>query len=142
MIFYWSLSDSKSPQVSRTLLSILADLNVTWMVPTRPLISKPSSPSANPLVTVPSASITIGITVTFMLHSFFVSWARSRYLSLFSFIIIVFVVVIVFLLILLSSYLIFLFSFLCFCLYFTHLFYVILIYIEDNFILFYFIIFF
>ena len=27
MVFHWSLSDSKSPQVSRTLLSILTDLN-------------------------------------------------------------------------------------------------------------------
>ena len=38
MVFHWSLSDSKSPQVSRTLLSILAVLNnaVVWMVSTRP----------------------------------------------------------------------------------------------------------
>ena len=44
MVFHWSLSDSKSPQVSRTLLSILAVLNnaVVWMVSTRPLISKSS----------------------------------------------------------------------------------------------------
>ena len=42
MVFHWSLSDSKSPQVSRNLLSILAFLNnvVVWMVFTRPLISK------------------------------------------------------------------------------------------------------
>ena len=42
MIFYRSLSDSKSPQLSRTLLSILADLNnaVVWTVSTRPVISK------------------------------------------------------------------------------------------------------
>ena len=48
-----SLSDSKSPQVSRTLLRILADLNnaVVWMVSTRPLIFKSSSPCTNPLVT-------------------------------------------------------------------------------------------
>ena len=34
MVFHKSLSDSKSPQVSRTLLSILADLNnaVIWIV--------------------------------------------------------------------------------------------------------------
>ena len=38
MVFHWSLSDSKSPQVSRTLLSILAVLNnaVVWIVSTRP----------------------------------------------------------------------------------------------------------
>ena len=41
MVFHWSLSDSKSPYVSRTLLSILADLNdaIVWMVSTRPPIS-------------------------------------------------------------------------------------------------------
>ena len=48
----------------------LADLlhSVTF---TRPLISKSSSPSTNNLVTVPRAPITIGVTVTFMFHSFF-----------------------------------------------------------------------
>ena len=86
MVFYWRLSDSKSPQVFRTLLSILADLNnaVIWMVSTRPLISKSSSPCINPLMTVPRTPITIGIIVTFMSHSFFNSLARSRYLSFFS----------------------------------------------------------
>ena len=53
MVFHWSLTDSKSPQVSRTLLSILAVLNnvVVWMVPTRPPTSKSSNPFSNPLVT-------------------------------------------------------------------------------------------
>ena len=84
--FHWSLSDSKSPQVARALLSILAVLNnaVIWMVPTHPPISKSSSPFSNPLVTVPNAPITIGIIVTCMFHSFFNSLARSRYLSFFS----------------------------------------------------------
>ena len=54
------------------------------MVSTRPPTSKSSSRFNNPLVTVPKAPITIGITVTFMFHSFFNSLARSRYLSLFS----------------------------------------------------------
>ena len=78
MLFHWSLSDSKSPQVSRTLLSILADHNnaVVWMVSTCPFISKSSSPFINPLVTVPRAPITIAINVTFMFHSFFNSLAR------------------------------------------------------------------
>ena len=81
--FHRSLSDSKSPQVSRTLLSILAVLSnaVVWMVSTRPPTSKSSSPFSNPLVTVPNAPITIGIIVTCMFHSFFHSLARSRYLS-------------------------------------------------------------
>ena len=45
-----SLSDSKSPQFSRTLLSILVVLNnaVVWMVSTRPPNSKSSSPFSNP----------------------------------------------------------------------------------------------
>ena len=86
MVCHWSLSDSKSPQVSKTLLSILAVLNnaVVWMVSTRPLTSKSSSPFSNPLVTVPNTPITIGIIFTCMFHSFFNSLARSRYLSFFS----------------------------------------------------------
>ena len=71
--FFWSLSDSKFPHVSRTLLSILADLNnaVGWTVSTRPVISKSSCPCTNRLVTVPRAPITIGKIVTFMFYSFF-----------------------------------------------------------------------
>ena len=84
MVFHWRLSDGKFPQISRTLLSILANLNNTavWMVSTRSLISKSSSLCTNPLVTVLSASVTIGITVTFMFSSFFGSLAKSEYLSL------------------------------------------------------------
>ena len=55
------------------------------MVSTRSLISTSSSPSINPLVTVPRVPITIGITVIFMFHSFFNSLARSKYLSFFLF---------------------------------------------------------
>ena len=73
MVFRWSLSDSKSPQVSRTLLSILAILNnvAAWMVSTRLRTSKSFSPFNNPLVTVPIAPIITGIIVTFIFHSFF-----------------------------------------------------------------------
>ena len=76
--FEWQL-------VSRTFLSILADLNnvVVWMVSTFPLISKSYSSLTIPLGIFPSAPITTGITVTFMFHSFFSSLARSRYSSLF-----------------------------------------------------------
>ena len=86
MASHWSLGERKSPQVSRTLLSILAVLTnaVVWMVSTRPPTSKSSSPFCKSLVTVPSAPITIGIIVTCMFHSFFNSLARSRYLSFFS----------------------------------------------------------
>ena len=87
MIIHRRLSDSKSPQVSRILLSILAVFNngVVWMVTT----SKSSRPFNNPLVTVPEVPITIGIIVTFMFHCFFNSLARSRYLSPFIIIIII-----------------------------------------------------
>ena len=86
MVFHWSLSESKSPQVSRTRLRILAVLSnaVIWIVSTRPPTSKSSRPFNNPLVIVPKAPITIGIIVTFMFHSFFNSLARSRYLSFFA----------------------------------------------------------
>ena len=86
MVFHWILSDSKSPQVARTLLSILAILNnvVVWIVFTRPPTFKSSRPFDNPLVIVPKAPITIGTIVTFMFHSFFNSLAKSRYLSFFS----------------------------------------------------------
>ena len=87
MVFHWSLSVSKSPQVSTTLFCILADLNhgVLWMISTRLIISKSTSPFTNPLVTVPRAPIAIGTTVTFMFHCccFSSSLSRSRYLFFF-----------------------------------------------------------
>ena len=87
MVFHWSLSDSKSPQVSRTLLTILAVLNnaVVWIVSTRPPTSNFSSPFSHPLVIVPNAPITISTIVTCMFHSCFNSLARSIYLSFFSY---------------------------------------------------------
>ena len=87
MVFHWSLSDSKSPQVSKTRLRILAVFNnaVVWMVSSRPPTSKSSSPFNNPLLTVTKAPITTGTIVTFMFYSFFNSLARSRYLSFFSY---------------------------------------------------------
>ena len=86
MVFHWSLSDSKSPLVSRTRLRIQAILSnaVIWIVSTRPPTSKSSRPFDNPLVIVPKALITIGTIITFMFHSFFNSLARLRYLSFFS----------------------------------------------------------
>ena len=82
MVSHRSLSDNKSPQVFKNLLSILTDLNnaVVWVVSAGPVISK----SWSPLVTVPRAPITIGIIVTFIFHSFFNSLVSSRYLSHFS----------------------------------------------------------
>ena len=73
MVFYRSLSDSKSPHVSRTFLSILVVLNneVVWMVSILPLISNSSSLFFLLLGTVPSASTIIGIIITLMFHGFF-----------------------------------------------------------------------
>ena len=86
MVFHWSLSNSKFPQVSRTLLSIPAILNnvVVWMVSIRTPTSKSSSPFSNPLVTVPNAPITIGIIATCMFHSFFNSLAFFQFYSVVS----------------------------------------------------------
>ena len=86
MVFHWSLSDSKSPQVSRTRLRNLTVLSpaVIWMVSTRPPTSKFSRPFNKPLVIVPRAPITTGTIVTFMFHSFLNSLARPRYLSFFT----------------------------------------------------------
>ena len=69
---HWSLTDSKFPQVFRTLLSILADLNnvVVWIVFTCPLVSKSSSSLINPWRIVPCAPITIGITVTLTFYCY------------------------------------------------------------------------
>ena len=71
MVFQLSLSDSKSHPVTRTLLSILADLNnaVVSMVSPWPLFSKSFRPSTNPLVTVSRAPITFDIIVTSKLFS-------------------------------------------------------------------------
>ena len=79
MVFHWSLSDNKSPQVSRTLLSILAVFSnaVVWMVSTCPPTWKSPRPFNNPLVIVPKALITIGTVVILIFHSFFNSLARS-----------------------------------------------------------------
>ena len=82
VFFHWRFSDSKSPQVFWTFLCNLADLinAVVLMVSIRLLISNTSSLSSRPFGTVPSAPITIGITVILMFHSFFSSLARFKYL--------------------------------------------------------------
>ena len=71
----------QSPQVSRTLPSILADRfnAVVWIVLIRSTISNYSNSFFKPLRTVSSAPITIGNTVTLTLHSFLNSLARFKY---------------------------------------------------------------
>ena len=85
MVFLLSLNDSKSPQVFKTRLSILADLKNTEvsMVSTCLLTSKSSSSLNQSLVTVQSAPNTTSITITFMFHRFFSSLSRLRYLRFF-----------------------------------------------------------
>ena len=84
MASHWNLNGSKSPQVSRTFLSFLVDLNnaVVWMVSTRPLMSTSSRSCNNPVVTIPSELITIGIIATFKFQIFSVLWqCLGAYLS-------------------------------------------------------------
>ena len=80
------LSDSKSPQVFRTLFGVLANLNIfiIWFVSNRPPISNFSRHISYHLGSVPSASITIGITITCMFHRFFSSQVQF-FLYLFTF---------------------------------------------------------
>ena len=73
IVSHWSLSDSKSAQDSWTLLCIQAEFNnaLVYMVSSYSLISESSSRFSNPFGIVQSSPITIGITVTFILHSFY-----------------------------------------------------------------------
>ena len=75
-----SLESAWQQVSSMTLLGILGDLTyaAVWIVFTRHLISKSSSPCTNLLMTEPRASITIGTTITFMSHSFFFFNSLSR----------------------------------------------------------------
>ena len=82
-VHIWSLSDSKCPQVSSTLLSIMANLNnvIVYMISVHPLISNSSSPLTKPLEIVPSAPTTISITIL-LSSAFLVLWkSPSTYLS-------------------------------------------------------------
>ena len=67
---WWLLTRVWVTEVSRTLLSILADLNnaVVWLVSTRPFISNSSNPCTNHLGTIPKVPTTISITITFIFH--------------------------------------------------------------------------
>ena len=86
MVFHWSLSDSKFSRVTKTLLSILTEINngVVGMLLIHLQISNFSRSIFKLLETVPSALLTISITVTLMFHRVFSSLLRSKYLSLLS----------------------------------------------------------
>ena len=79
--FWVTASLQKFFSVFRPILRI----RLVWMVSIHSLISNSSRSFSYPLEIVPSMLITDVITVTFMLHSFFSSLARSKYLILFSF---------------------------------------------------------
>ena len=80
--WYFSL-ESEWHQVSKTLLSILADLNhaVIWIISTFPLIFK----SSNPSVTVSRTLITIGKNINFLFHSFSIHSKVGVFFPLFIF---------------------------------------------------------
>ena len=80
LIFHLSLSNIGHLSVSRTLLIIFDDLNYALVQ-----IVSICLPIFNPYSPFSSAPITIGITVTLMFHNFLSLVARSKYLSRFSF---------------------------------------------------------
>ena len=85
-VFLLSMSDIKSPRVSKTL-RILVCLNnaVVCTVTILPLIFNSTSLFFKLLGIVSSATAIIGIPVTFMIHSIFSSQASFKHLSIFSF---------------------------------------------------------
>ena len=83
---HWSLRDSKSIQISKTLLNIRADLinAVVWIVSIHPSISNSYNPFSKPLEIVLSAPFTTDFTVTlYSFDSFLSSLSRSEILSLY-----------------------------------------------------------
>ena len=85
MIFHQNLNDSKSLQVSRILLSILADLPMLgsgWSWCFLRFLT-PQVFFFKTFGTFPSLPITIGITITNIFYGIFNSLERSMYLSIF-----------------------------------------------------------
>ena len=74
MVFHWSTSDSKFPQVCRTLLCILAELN-------NPTIFNSFGTISKPVGIVPCAPVITGITVTYMFHNLLVLWQGLSFSS-------------------------------------------------------------
>ena len=79
IVSHWSLSDSKSFQVSKTLLRIFASVtsDVVLMVSARSFIFHFPIPCVNLLMIAPNTPINTGITVSLMPNTFFNSIARS-----------------------------------------------------------------
>ena len=93
MIFHRSLTDTKSPQISRTHLSIQDDISiaVVWMVLTFPLISKSCSNFINILGIVPSAPFFNSLFI-FLFDFNFILWSSETAKSTFRQILIFFFV--------------------------------------------------
>ena len=87
VVSHLNLSDCKSPYLFRALLSLLADLDnaLVPMISIFSLISNLASLFLKPQGTVLSMPTITGISIIFMLHSFFSSLARSKYLPIFCF---------------------------------------------------------
>ena len=66
VVFHWSLGDSMSAQISRTLNN-----TEVWMASIPPLISSSYNLFSNPLGTVQSEPIITGISVTLIFYSIF-----------------------------------------------------------------------
>ena len=86
IVFHRSINDSKSPQVSRTLLNILAvhDNIVDWMASALPLISKSSSPFNNLFRDCTKSTNHNSRNSHFLFHRLFNFLAICRYVSFFS----------------------------------------------------------
>ena len=79
MVFHWSLSVSKSPQISSQYFG----RSKQWCCLDGLYTSSNFHlfrPLSKPFRTIPSAQITIGITITLMFHSFLSSQASSKFL--------------------------------------------------------------
>ena len=76
-----SLSDSLSPQVTRNFLNILADLNVSWILPS---ITNYSNFLFKPLGNLQVNPLKFASLSPLCYTAFFCFLARSKYLSIFS----------------------------------------------------------
>ena len=78
-------SDSNAPQISWTLLNVMADFCCTtiWMVSILPLIFSSPSLFSRFLGNVPRAPTTIVNIVAFKFHNFFSSLTKCKYFSCF-----------------------------------------------------------
>ena len=86
MAFHWILRDIETPQVSKTLLNIQANFcsNLDEIISILPLLSCSSNLFSRFFLNIQREPTMIGITVTFMFHSFFRRLAESWYFSSFS----------------------------------------------------------